>query len=353
MVLMVSFIFAVLLLVLALATITLQKTYAYVPEAELKRQARAGNGTARELYRAVAYGANLRLLLWLLIGIFAATGLVLFVRIAPLFFGVFVVSLVLWLGFAWMPSSRLSKVGALISRWCTPAIVRVLSVLNPVLSPITHAWYRRFPLFDHNGMYEKDDLLAVIKQQRNQEDNRISSEVLDIVERALQFDTKAVRDIVKSRQQIHLVSATETVGPVLLDELHATGFLDFPVYSGTKDNIVATLHLMTLDEAKQGGSVLDYADKKVAYLHEADNLADALHALYKTRQQLFIVVNNFDEFVGVVALEDILHALLGAPGRIDFDAHTDRQAVAAKHKSEPLPEPEMEILPNSPETVVE
>jgi len=69
---MLEFISATILLLLALVAITLQKTYYYLPEAELKRQAQRGNALAKVLYRAVAYGANLRLLLWLLIGLFAA-----------------------------------------------------------------------------------------------------------------------------------------------------------------------------------------------------------------------------------------------------------------------------------------
>jgi len=231
--------------------------------------------------------------------------------------------------------------------------VWLLSVLNPLFSRLTNNWYRRFPLFDHSGIYEREDLLSVIDQQRRQEDNRISTEILDLVERALKFDTKAVRDIVKPRKQVHMVNGDETVGPILLDELHATGFIDFPVYVGAKDKIVATLHLMTLEEAKHGGRVLEYSDNNVAYLHEADSLADALHAVYKTSQQLFIVVNSFDEFVGVVALEDILHALLDAPGNAEFEVHHDRSAVAAKHKARKTAETDMEIVPDLDEAVVE
>lgn len=350
---MLDFIAAIVLLLLALIAIILQKTYDYLPEVELKRQARKGNQTARLLYRAVAYGSNLRLLLWLLIGLFAGLGLTLFVRVAPFYLGVATVALILWLGFAWLPSSRLTKAGEYMSRWCTPAIVWLLNLVQPLSSRLTSRWYHRFPLFNHNGVYERDDLLAIIAQQRAQTDNRIAPEILDLVEHALQFDRYAVRDIVRPRQKLRVVSADEAVGPILLDELHATGQRDFPVYRGKPDQIVATLHLITLDEAKHGGKVLDYSDHNVAYLHEADSLAAAMQAVYKTRQQLFIVIDSFDDFVGVVALEDILQALLGAPGEADFDFHHDRAAVARKHQPAASDEPDVELLPETPETVVE
>jgi len=351
---MLEFIAAIVLLLLALAAITLRKTYYYVPEVELKRQARAGNGLAKTLYRAVAYGGSLRLLLWLLIGVFAACGVTLFVRVAPPAFGILVVLVVLLLGFAWMPSSRLTRIGEFVANALTPTVVFLLRVLNPVFSRLTSLWHRRFPLEVHSGLYEKDDLAELISQQREQTDNRIPEEILELVNRALHFDSYKVRDVLLPRKQLKAVKADELVGPVLLDELHATGQTDFPVYETSKDKVTAVLHVLTLDDAKQGGKVIDYATRKVAYLHESDNLATALHAVYTTKQRLFVVVNSFDEYVGIVTLEDILHVLVGTPAeQAEFDTYLDRQAVASRHDKHKQPEPDMEVLPEEPETVVE
>lgn len=350
---MFQFILAIVLLLLALVSLTLRKTYYYLPKAELKRQARAGDKLAALLYKAVAYDANLRLLLWLLIGISAAFGLVLFVRIAPVYLGILVVAIVLWLGFAWMPSTRLTAYGARLAVWLTPAVVRLLAIINPVFSRITEAWHRYFPLPLHSGLYEQEDLLRLIEQQRLQPDNRMSEEVLDLASRALQFDKRKVVDITVPRKQVKVVGLSETVGPILLDELHASGHTRFPVYKKDVNDIVGTLQLITLDEAKQGGKVSDFTDKKVAYLHEKDSLADGLRAVYRTKQQLFVVVNSFDEYVGIVTLEDILYALLGTAGDDDFDMHHNRQLVAAKHarKPESKPTEEEKISETSPEVV--
>ena len=351
---MVEFIVASLLLILALAAITLRKTYYYVPEVELKRQARAGNTLAQTLFRAVAYGANLRLLLWLLIGLFAAVGVTLFVRVAPPIFGILVVLGVLLLGFAWMPSSRLTRIGEFVANRLTPAIVWLLRILNPIFSRLTTAWHRRYPIEVHSGLYEKTDLIDLVAQQREQPDNRVPTEILDLVNRALHFDSYKVRDIVRPRKQIKALKADELVGPVLLDELHDSGQTDFPVYERSADQVIAILHILTLDDARQGGKVLDYATKKVAYLHEGDSLATVLHAVYQTKQRLFIVVNGFDEYVGIVTLEDMLQVLVGASVTdSEFDAYLDRSAVVNRHTPRPTPEPDIEVLPEAPETVVE
>ncbi|HEY9712722.1 MAG TPA: hypothetical protein V6C72_04595, partial [Chroococcales cyanobacterium] len=75
------FIFALVCIALSFIALTLRKTYYYLPERELKRQAKNGDKLAKVLYRAVAYGQSLQLLLWLLIGLFAALGFVLLARI--------------------------------------------------------------------------------------------------------------------------------------------------------------------------------------------------------------------------------------------------------------------------------
>lgn len=350
---MVSFIIAIGLLLLALVGLTLRKTYYYLPEPELKRQARSGDGLAKTLYRAVGYGTNLRILLWVLIGLFSAAGLVLFVRIAPIVFGFVVVVVVLWLGFAWMPRTRLTTYGARIAVWCTPSIVWLLSHLNPLLSRLTLWWHKRYPVHAHTGLYERADLITLIRRQREQLDNRIPVEILDLMTNALRFDTRKIRDIVVARKQVRGIGQDDAVGPILLDELHATGYNRFPVFGASADDIVGTLHLLHLDEAKAGGHVRDYMDTTLAYAHEADSLAAALRVIYQTKQQLLIVVNSFDEYVGIITLEDMLRELIGQPNLDEIDNPHDRSAVVGRHPKPKKSSAKPEKLSETEETVVE
>jgi len=350
---MLSFIVAIVLLLLALIALTLRKTYYYVPEAELKRQARGGDALAKTLYRAVAYGTNLRLLLWVLIGLFAALGLVLFVRIAPVVFGLVVVALVLLLGFAWMPRTRLTRYGARLAVWSTPVIVWLLGWLNPVLSRFATWWHKRYPTQAHTGLYERSDLLQLIAQQKAQADNRIPTEILDLMTNALQFDSRKVRDLIVPRAEVKGVGKDDAVGPILLDELHATSFSRFPVFGASSDDIIGTLQLLSLDEAKAGGYVHDFMDSKLAYAHEADTLAEALRVIYQTKQQMLIVINSFDEYVGIITLEDLLQALIGKPALEEFANHHDRTAVVGKHPKTKKTIPKPETLPETKEEVVE
>jgi CBS domain containing-hemolysin-like protein len=69
--------------------------------------------------------------------------------------------------------------------------------------------------------------------------------------------------------------------------------------------------------------------KNVKYVHEEHSLEQALHAFIKTNQHMFIVVNSFEEYTGIITIEDILEQVIGHKITDEFDAYDDMRAVAA------------------------
>jgi CBS domain containing-hemolysin-like protein len=337
---MFQFITALVFLALALVAVTLLKTYYYLPSAELKRQAAERQPLAQVLWRAVAFGGSLQLLLWGVVGLGGAIGLVMFAQVAPTFFGIVAVALVLWLALVWIPKTRLTGVGARLAVWFTPSIVWLLSVLRPLLEPLV-VLARRFPLAPHTGMYEKEDLVRVVEKQHEQSDNRISPDVLELARRALQFDDYRIADVLVPRSRVKALSANEPIGPILMDELHALSHTRFPVYEDDKNIISGTLYLRDIVDSKQSGTVKDYADSHVFYVHENDSLTEALRALRHAKQQMLVVVNSFEEYVGIVTITDVLEKLVELDGDA-FAQHDDKRAVAAKHEK-PAKKPKDDI----------
>jgi CBS domain containing-hemolysin-like protein len=148
------------------------------------------------------------------------------------------------------------------------------------------------------------------------------------------FGDKLVGSIMTPRRQIKFVKADETVGPMLMDELHKTGHSRFPI---TKDNpktpspqVVGTLYLKDIVGYQGGGKVKDQARKDVYYINEDSNLRQALSAFLKTHHHLLIVVNSFEEIVGVLSIEDVFEQIIGQPINDEFDNYDSLRAVAAK-----------------------
>lgn len=327
---MTSFIFATVLLALALAGVVIRKTYYYVPRRELKRLAERHDALASRLYTAVAYGSSLRALLWLFIGLTSAGGVVLLARQAPLWLSITAVLLLLWAAFSWLPASRVTPVGARLAILVTPPIVWLLNYLHPLISRGAQQIERRYTAPAHTGIFERSDVMELLERQAHQADNRLSSEELAIISSALSFADRQVNSILTPRASIKTILMHEIVGPVLIDELHK---LDQPfvlVKDKPKGSICGILQSQTLG-LMSAGQVSEHMDKTVYYLHESDSLSEALHAFFVTNYPLFVVVNSFEEYVGVVTVESVLKQLLGHIPGDDFEQYADLPAVAGRH----------------------
>jgi CBS domain containing-hemolysin-like protein len=327
---MTLFFIALALAGLSLLAIALRKTYAIVPAKELKRQARSGDALARVLYRAVAYGASLPLLLWTIIIIATAASFVILSQVVPPFLAFVLEVLIIGYGFVWMPSSEVTNIGVKLVIWLTPTVTWLLSHLQPINGRIARFITSHRPVTVHTGLYEREDLLALLERQRGQTDSRFSGEELSLVSHALTYGEKTVHDVMIPRKVVRILPADEAIGPIMMGELHDSGHSRFPVFDGTEENIVGTLFLRDLLNARKGGHVRKIMDDHVFYVHEDYTLEQALHAFLKTKRHMFIVVNNFEEFVGIITIEDILEQVIGHKIVDEFDQYEDMRAVAAR-----------------------
>ncbi|MGC1176780.1 MAG: CBS domain-containing protein [Candidatus Saccharimonadales bacterium] len=327
---MTSFIWAIILLLLAVAGVVIRKTYYFLPAHELKRRAEKHDQLASRLYQAVAYGGSLRALLWIFIALTSAGGFVLLARDLPVWLSLLAVIALLWAVYSWLPASRVTSLGNRLTFLVTPTITWLLNYLHPLLRKSTELASKRYTAAAHTGLFERGDILKLVEQQQRQTDNRLSDEELEIVKRALTFSDYAVLDVLTPRKAIKTVLAGDAVGPILIDELHKAGQDYVLVRESAKGPFVGTLAFRSLN-LQSNGHVRDLMDDTVYYLHENDPLSEALHAFFVTNHPLFVVVNSFEEYVGIVTIENILRQFLGHVPGDDFDQYADLAAVAARH----------------------
>ena len=327
------FVLIILLFLVGLVflSVSLKRTYNTIPLKELRRRARSGHQTAQALYRVTSYGVGVDLVLWFFIGL--SSGLLFLLLVNELVWWVALptVLVIIWLAFAWLPDRRVGVISQRSAVLIAPLFARLLSLLQPINSRIA-IWFKHPSSIKlHTGLYEKEDLLELLDTQRTQIDNRITEEELVIARNSLTFGSKIIREIMTPRRVIVMVDYNESITPHIMDELHATGFSRFPVVdkSTNTDKIVGTLYLKDLVGQKAGGSINHLMKPDVFFLNEESSLLHALNAFIKTKHHLFIVVNNFEEIVGVVSIEDVLEQLLGQQIVDEFDAYDDLRVVAS------------------------
>jgi CBS domain containing-hemolysin-like protein len=304
----------VLLTILFLSCLLLDKAYKTINVKELRRRARSGkNSSTAKIYKLVALGSSLRTFLWLVGGLSAV---VLLIMLAD--FSVPITIIVFLLG-AWMTLSNngLKTDGFL---WKTAANLsiptfKVVNFLHPFLSRFSKSVSDLKPVTMHTGLYDKEDLLDLLSSQNHQVDNRIPESDLKIALGALTFGDQLVRDVMTPRRAVKLVAASDTIGPLLMDELHKTGYSRFPVVKApTKEanpEIIGTLYAKEVMAHQSGGKVSDVMKKGVGFINENQTLREALPQFLKTQHHLLVVVNDFNEIAGVISMEDVMEQILG------------------------------------------
>ena len=327
MLMVVTTLISIICIAVALVLAVTRKVYGATPPLELKRRAAQRNQPANQLFRAVAYGNTLEFLLWAGIAVFGAIGLVLLAQSTSIFVSVPIIMLTLSLLFIWLPASRVTKLGTQVTLLINPTIVWLLSHLHPVLSRLADLLEKRY-VPSHTGIYERSDIIKLINQQADQQDSRLSIEELAIVQRALTFGDYLVRDIATPRADIAMIGSQEILGPVVIDELHKTT-APFILVADKAGQIVGSLEARRLG-LQSSGPAQDYAGQ-VYFLHESDTLREALHAFFVTNYPMFVVVNSFEEYVGIVTIESVLRQLLGHLPGDEFEQYTNLAAVAARH----------------------
>lgn len=311
--------------------VSLQRAYTQVPVKELQRRARQKDPKATQLHQAAAYGASLNVFLWLIVGLASAIFFVFVARHFSGFVAVLCSGLLLTASFRWLPNRDAKQISMWFASTLAPAFAWLLHYIHAPLSwLVLHTRKFLTPRSNHTGIYDKQDFLDIINDQKDQPGNRISETDLELVSHALMFGEKLVSDHMTPRRAVKAIGINDSIGPILMSELHDSGFSRFPVYEGKKDNIVGTLFLKDLVNTKATAKVRDVMRKAVCYVHEDQSLHDALQAILKTHHHLLVVVNDFEDYVGILTIEDVLEQVIGKAIIDEFDQYEDIRAVAQR-----------------------
>ncbi len=209
---------------------------------------------------------------------------------------------------------------------------------------ILHFTERAAPIFKViRGIESSSQLSAASSRPDSREElqyiiQSASEDVLAADDKKMLIHSMAYRGTLVSetmtpRSVIDSIEKAELLGPLVLDDLHKTGHSRIPVTDGDIDHIVGILYmqdLLTLDR-KKSLTAEKAMNQKVFYIREDQTLHEALTAFITTHHHLFIVVNEYRETVGVLSLEDVIEAMIGAEIVDEFDAHDDLRVVAARN----------------------
>lgn len=295
---------------------------------QLKRQAQNGDAKAKAIYALTADGRQIHIaLLIAMVSSIVVMTLLLENLMLSLFAAIFAVVLTT-LGGLLLPFLYAEKLGLNITAKLAPYAAKLLFVMRPVTKFI--ASRVDVALGKKSLLYSKEQLVRITDDASKNQLGDISPDEARIMKHALLFGTIKIKDIMIPRKVVTMVSDSEQMGPLVMDELHKSGHSRFPVTSSAStDTIVGTLYLHDLVGGKKSGSVGSLMSPKVYFVHEELDLNHALDAFIKTKHHLFVVVNNFEEYVGILTIEDVVEQVLGRQIVDEFDNYENLREVAA------------------------
>lgn len=329
---MIELILLIILIIASLYIVLLIRSFEYMSVPELKRQARAGNEDAKKVYPVRIYGIQLWIFIWAIMGFTTSSIILLMHNIVGSFWTIVVTVPFILIIHAILPWSRRPKPSLHMAALVSPYLERILRFLFPVLrwfEKWVGRWIQPEPML---LIQSKDELLEILRHNADEFDN-VHKDELKIAESALTFGDKLVGDHMTPLNTVTFIPESEQLTPVVLGELHDSGHSRFPVYEGNNQHVIGTLFLKDATRLKTPKPARDVMRAEVYYINEQSTLDHALSAYLQTKHHLFVVVNEFEDVVGVISIEDVLEQIIGQPIQDEFDKYDDLRAVAAKHAS--------------------
>lgn len=320
----------IILVLLTFYGVLLIRSFEFMSVRELKRQARNGNPDAVKVYPVRAYGMQLWILMWVVLG-FLTTSVILLIKDVFGDWGGWIALLInvplIVVLHAILPWSKRPKPSLKLAAKASPTAEWILRKTYPLLKHL-EKWVGRWIQPEPFMLIQSKEELLEILQHNAEEFDHISKHELKIAENALTFGEQPVGDFMTPLNTVHFVSAEEVLTPVVIGELHDTGHSRFPVYQGSNQNIIGTLYLRDAIRVKNPKAVSSVMRPDVLYINELQNLDYALNGFIKTRHHLFVVVNEFEDVVGVISIEDVIERIIGHPIKDEDDQFDDLREVA-------------------------
>ena len=131
--------------------------------------------------------------------------------------------------------------------------------------------------------------------------------------RALRLNQKKARELMVPADRLSMIDAATPFAEVV-ERVTASPFSRLPVFRGTRDNIVGTLHAKDLAIASFAGPQrsIDALVRPIATVGP-DMSADRLLAFLRGRRVHQAIVRDNDRVLGLVTLQDVLGAFLSDP----------------------------------------
>lgn len=171
----------------------------------------------------------------------------------------------------------------------------------------------------------EEEILSMVEEGHEQ--GVIEDTEVEMISNIFEFSDKDAKDIMTSRQKIIGVENTMVVCDALEFAIE-NNYSRYPVYEEDIDNIVGVVHLKDLIAAymKNQNTPITEIMEEPFFIHPTYNISKLLQAMQKKMIHMSIVVDEYGQTEGLVAMEDIIEEIVGNIFDEHDDEHEDPEA---------------------------
>jgi magnesium and cobalt transporter len=155
----------------------------------------------------------------------------------------------------------------------------------------------------------RQELIETLREA--QSEGLIDADALSMIEGVFQVGQLSARDILVPRAQIDWIDIGHTL-PAIIKSVIEAAHSRFPVYEGSKDNVIGILLAKDLlrHATEKDFQVRDWL-RPAVFIPESKRLSVLLRDFKDNRNHLAVVVDEYSGVAGIITIEDVLEQIVG------------------------------------------
>lgn len=217
-----------------------------------------------------------------------------------------------------MPKSVAAKNNIFIARLSIIPIFWISIFLYPIIKILDFIPRLTGRMKSAHPTVTEEELITIVEM--GEEEGEIREEEKELIQNIFEFDDTRASEIMTPRGDMFAIDIEKTAD--LMNILKA-GFSRVPVYKGTIDNIIGTIHVSDLfrQQATCPGEInIEVILRKPYFIPENKTINTLLHQFKKRRHHMAIVIDEYGGVSGLITLEDVIEELVG-----DIEDETDQE----------------------------
>lgn len=176
----------------------------------------------------------------------------------------------------------------------------------------------------------EEEIISMVNE--GHETGVLQANEVEMIHNIFEFTDKEAKDIMTHRKNIRALDGTMTLQQVL-DSVLNEPYSRFPVYLDDIDNIIGILHIKEVMTFSRNQESLNTQIKDIEglfseseFIPETRKISDLFQKMQAKKAHMVIVIDEYGQTSGLVAMEDILEEIVGNI----FDEHDKENPLIEK-----------------------